>query len=224
MAKSRKRKPSFEPPEDQNGAGTGWVYRSDAVEDVAGASEPKSAPAPAPARRSTRAAKVEEAAAAMAVAPVATPPSSAPADRREVAQLIVSRYARYAAGAGLVPVPLVDLAAIGGVQVAMLGALAAQYDVPFSRERGKTIIAALVGGLMPSLAGHQVLKLVGPLVGILSVSGFAMASTQAVGTLFVSHFESGGTLQDLDVEQSRRHLLASLNRSGSPSAQTGART
>jgi uncharacterized protein (DUF697 family) len=123
-----------------------------------------------------------------------------------------------------VPVPLVDLAAIGAVQITMLGTLARQYAVPFSRARGKTLVAALLGALMPSLAGHQVLKAIGPLAGILSISGFAMASTQALGQLFVSHFETGGTLENLDVEQSRRRLLTSLNRSQSPSARTGVPT
>ena len=63
-----------------------------------------------------------------------------------------------------------------------------------------------------SLAGHQVLKVVGPLVGIISVAGFAMASTQAVGRLFIAHFDAGGTLLDIDVEGSRRQLVTRLNR------------
>ena len=48
---------------------------------------------------------------------------------------------------------------------AMLGELAGHYGVPYTRERGKTLVASMLGGLMPSLAGHQVLKAVGPLLG-----------------------------------------------------------
>jgi uncharacterized protein (DUF697 family) len=192
MAKSKKPKPSFEPAAP-SGASTAapWVYRSetDGTQNANTRVVSETAPAPAP------------------------PPVLAGGSHLASAQQIVDRYAKYAATAGLVPVPLVDLAAIGGVQITMLSALAKEYGVPFSRERGKTLIAALVGGLMPSLAGHQMLKVVGPLVGILSVSGFAMASTHAVGRVFTTHFEAGGTLADLDVEGSRKRVLAQLNRS-----------
>jgi uncharacterized protein (DUF697 family) len=105
----------------------------------------------------------------------------------------------------------------------MVGSLARHYGVPDSRERGKTLVATLVGGLMPSLAGHQMLKAVGPLVGMISVSGFAMAATYAVGRLFIAHFESGGSLLDVDVERSRRRLAADIGRPRSPSRQTGSR-
>ena len=53
---------------------------------------------------------------------------------------------------------------------------------------------------------HQVLKIVGTLFGVISVSAFAAAGTYAVGRLFVAHFESGGTLLDLDVERARTSL------------------
>jgi len=201
MAKSKKHKPSFDAPA---GAGTGtdaaasWVYRSDAK-------APGEAPAAAKARR--------VAGATGAAAQTAEAAAPASGDRSARAQVLVDRYAKYAAAAGLMPVPIVDLAAIAGVQVAMLSALAGEYGLPFSRERGKTLLAALLGGLMPSLAGHQVLKVVGPLVGIISVAGFAMASTQAVGRMFITHFEAGGTLLDVDVEGSRRQIVTHLNRS-----------
>ena len=194
MAKSKKRKPSFESPDDAAaGAAAPWVYRSDA----GGA-------APDEAARKTR----RERPGADPVAPTA----GATGDRAKGAHLLVDRYAKYAAAAGLVPVPVVDVAALAAVQVAMLRALAGQYEVPFSHERGRMLVSALLGGLMPSLAGHQVLKVFGTLFGMISVSGFAMAATYAVGRMFIAHFESGGTLLDVDVERSRQHLAAQLSR------------
>jgi len=198
MAKSPKRKPSFEPSgAEGRGRGAEWVYRTDAA-------------APDTAAPATTA---PDTAVPDTAALDATPAAPVPASGRSAgAEQLVARYARYSAAAGLVPVPVVDVAAIAGVQVAMLGALAAHYAVPYSRERGKALVAALLGGLMPSLAGHQVLKVVGPLLGMISVSGFAMAATYAVGRLFIAHFESGGTLLDVDVEQSRRQLAAGISR------------
>lgn len=193
MAKSKKAKPSFDP---VGATATGeappaeWVYRSDASGDA------KTRRAP---RARARKSAVE-------------PPAPA-GDRLRGSQALVDRYAKYAAAAGLVPVPVVDVAAITGVQVALVRALADQYGVDYSPERGKSLVAALVGGVMPALAGHQMLKIVGPLFGMVSVAGFAMASTYAVGRLFIGHFESGGTLLDVDVENSRRRVAADMGRS-----------
>jgi len=194
MAKSKKPKPSFEPSDEPPGAAASWVYRSDAT------------PAAAPA------APVEPAAPKATAPRIPARTATNPVNRRQDAQRLVDRYAKYAAGAGLVPVPLVDVAAIGAVQLKMLGALARHYDVPFDPERGKAILAALTGSVMSSLAGYQVLKLFGPLAGILGVSGFASAATYGVGRIFIAHFESGGTLLDVDVETSRRQLASNLNR------------
>ena len=188
MAKSKKRKPSFESSDDA-AASTSWVYRSDTAKkaDTPPVKEPR-----------TRAAKPPR-------------PTAIPVDRAKGAQLIVDRYSKYAAAAGLVPMPMVDVAAIAAVQVAMLRALSVHYGVPFSQERGKSIVAAFLGGLMPSLAGHQVLKIAGAIFGMISISGFAASATYAVGRLFIAHFEGGGTLDDLDIERSRRQLAAQLN-------------
>lgn len=205
MAKSKKNKPSFESPAGEAGGGAApWVYRSDA--------------APADERAAPKAAGAARAAAPPPppADPIAQPAVTVTRDRAKAGQRLVDRYAKYAAAAGLVPLPIVDLAAIAGVQVAMLNALASEYDVPFSRARGKALVAALLGGLMPSLAGHQVLKVIGPLVGMISVSGFAVASTQAVGRVFIAHFESGGTLLDVDIERSRQQLAAQLRPAAQP--------
>ena len=212
MAKSSKRKPSFEGSGGAQG-GAAWVYRSEAgaPEGAAGAAKTRSAPRAGAAGKTAAGGAAKASAAAASKPPPAKTSAAAPDDRARGAQLLVDRYAKYSAAAGLVPVPVVDVAAIAAVQVAMLGQLAGHYGVPYSRERGKTLVATMLGGLMPALAGHQVLKAIGPLAGMISVSGFAMTATYAVGRLFIAHFESGGTLLDIDVEQSRTALAADLS-------------
>lgn len=199
MAKSKKPKPSFEPAAGGGASGAGaagWVYRSDAA-----AAEPSAdAPRAGRARRS-----------AAAPAPAA-PPAVRAGDRAAAAARLVDRYAKYSAAAGLVPVPVVDVAAIASVQTAMLSALTDHYGVPFDRERGKLLVATMLGGLMPALAGHQVLKIAGPLAGMIGVAGLAMTATAAVGRLFIGHFESGGTLLDFDADRSRQQLATAISR------------
>ena len=222
MAKSKKHKPSFDAADAGGGeTNPGWVYRSDAP-----AVTPDPEPAAAP--------KTDRATATVSVvAPTAPPrakraaaPASAPAagsrpsglqmsEREKAARLLVDRYTKYAAAAGLVPLPIVDMAAIAGLQVTMLSALSALYGVPFSRERGRAIVAALLGGVMPTLAGHQILTsiakrltVIGTLIGMVSVSGFAVAATHAVGRVFIAHFESGGTLLDVDLGKAKEQVAA----------------
>lgn len=197
MAKSKKSKPSFDAPAAAPADAPAWVYRTESAPSASESSGPKVSKA--------KARKAEPAADAK--------PAAAVTDRAKGANALIERYATYSAAAGLVPVPAVDAAAIAGVQVQMLRALAAHYDVPFSHERGKSLIAAVLGGLMPSLAGYQFLKLAGPLAGILGMSGFAMTSTWAVGHVFVAHFETGGTLLDLNIETSKQRVSAALSRS-----------
>jgi len=134
-------------------------------------------------------------------------------DRAAAAEAIVARYANYSAAAGLVPIPFLDAAAISSVQVAMLQALATLYQVPYSPMQGKSLVTVLVGGVMPALAGYQMMKLAGPLVGVIGVAGFALASTRAVGHVFLQHFAAGGTLSDLDVGESRRQVADAVARS-----------
>lgn len=70
--------------------------------------------------------------------------------REDEASKLVDRFSLWSAAAGLIPVPLVDIAAVGGVQLQMLRRLSEMYGIPFSDNRGKSIIATLAGSLIPA--------------------------------------------------------------------------
>src|SRR5215475_7807867 len=72
--------------------------------------------------------------------------------RDEEAAKLVDRFSLWSGAAGLIPIPLVDIAAVGGVQLQMLRKLSEIYGVPFSDNRGKSIIASLAGSLLPASA------------------------------------------------------------------------
>ena len=63
-------------------------------------------------------------------------------DKDVAAQEIVKRYALYAAGAGLIPIPVADFAAITALEVKMLHDLGDMYGVPFSQETVRPIVAS----------------------------------------------------------------------------------
>jgi uncharacterized protein (DUF697 family) len=140
-------------------------------------------------------------------------PATLPPERREeMANKLVDRFAIWAGAAGVLPIPLVDLIAVGGLQLQMLRRLSQIYDVPFSVNRGKSVIASLAGALIPTTSGigaASVLKAV-PVLGT-ALASFVMpvlsaGATYGIGKVFIQHFESGGTLLDFNPPDYREFL------------------
>jgi len=151
----------------------------------------------------------------------ATPPTAGPDDalmQRQVrAEAIVRRNMYWALGAGAIPVPLLDFAAITGVQIKMLKQLSNEYEVPFLEHKVKNIAGSLVSASLSVGAGtalvFSVLKVVpfiGTAAGIVSVSIAASAITYATGKVFIQHFESGGTFLDFDPKKVRERFKSEL--------------
>lgn len=126
-------------------------------------------------------------------------------------------YMRWAAGAGLIPVPMLDIAVIIGVQLKLLSRLAALYGVPFHEHRSKSIIAALLGGIVPAGIATPIFSLLKgiPVIGFaasfLTLPALGAASTYALGKVFIQHFESGGTLLDLNPEKVKGYYREQFN-------------
>ena len=140
-------------------------------------------------------------------------PPKALSARQVKAHEIVRKNMYWALGVGLVPIPLLDLAAITAVQIKMLKELSGLYGVNFAEDKAKTAVASLVAGLgSVTLAGliggslFKIIPVVGQLVDLLGRPVLAGALTLAVGNVFTVHYESGGTLLDLDVEKMREHF------------------
>lgn len=141
-------------------------------------------------------------------------------ERTATANEIVDRYWKWSAAAGLINVPLIDVAAVTGVQLKMVAELAKLYDIPFSRDRAKAVVGAVVGAMTPVFLSGTVMSVLGPVfsvlpglgavVGVLATPTLNAASTYALGRVFVQHFESGGTFLDLDPETVRGHYRQEL--------------
>jgi len=115
---------------------------------------------------------------------------------------LVKRYMLGSLAVGVVPMPVLDMAVLTGVQLKMLHGLAALYDVPFSSRSGRSVIASLVGGGIP-ITLTSVLP-VGQLIRTAGMSVFAGASTYAIGRVFMQDFESGGEFLTLKPEKIKR--------------------
>ena len=136
------------------------------------------------------------------------------------AEKTVKKYVYWSVGAGLIPLPLVDLAAITGIQLKMISDLAKQYNTKFSKDTGKAILSSLLGGGVTAKGGPIVasavkgVPLIGQTAGVLTMPAVAGASTYAVGKVFIAHFESGGTLLDFDPDKMRSYYAEQLGKKG----------
>lgn len=136
----------------------------------------------------------------------------------------VKTYVIASMALGLVPVPVFDMVAVVGTQLKMIHALTRIYEVKFTENVAKSLILSLVGGVLPVTAAAGVGSLLkaipglGTLAGSASVSLLSGALTYAVGRVFVSHFESGGTLLDFDAAKVRERFRAEFQR-GKTAAQ-----
>jgi len=144
--------------------------------------------------------------------------------RDEVASKLVDRCSLWSGGVGLIPVPLLDIAALGGVQLNMLRRLSEIYGVPFSENIGKSVIASLTGSVIPASAATtaaigvaSVLKslpAIGTMVGALTMPVFSAGATYVIGKFFIQHFASGGTLLDFNPPGYREFIKAQKAKDG----------
>lgn len=126
-----------------------------------------------------------------------------------IAQNLIKSYVIAAMTLGLLPFPIVDLAALMGLQLKLVHALARHYSVPFKESTGKALISSLLSGTasIVSVAGLcSLAKSVPPLGTLGGGAGVAItagAATYAVGRVFAAHFESGGRLPNFRPEKIR---------------------
>jgi uncharacterized protein (DUF697 family) len=144
----------------------------------------------------------------------ATPANATNEINRLKADIVITRHVAVAAGAGFIPVPIVDFAAVTGVQLSMLALICDIYKQPFSKEAAKSIVASLVGG---AIAGGEAssmgiasrlkfIPVLGTVVSWLVTPALAAATTYAIGKVFVHHLESGGTILTFEAKKMKEYM------------------
>jgi uncharacterized protein (DUF697 family) len=148
------------------------------------------------------------------------------ASHDQLAAQVVSQYAAWTAVAGIIPVPIADVASIGVLQLQMLRRVAQIYSVPFSDHLGKSVLASVVGAVVPAMAAPAatsgILSMlkgfpsIGTALSSLTLPALSAGSTYAIGKVFIQHFASGGTLLDFSPEKYREHLRSHGETPGTP--------
>nr|VFJ92710.1 MAG: Uncharacterized conserved protein, DUF697 family [Candidatus Kentron sp. H]VFJ93284.1 MAG: Uncharacterized conserved protein, DUF697 family [Candidatus Kentron sp. H]VFK00431.1 MAG: Uncharacterized conserved protein, DUF697 family [Candidatus Kentron sp. H] len=138
---------------------------------------------------------------------------------REIANLKLSngvgktirRHIASASAIGLLPIPLFDMAALIAIQMNLIRKIAKAYNVPFTKNKVRTIVTSLVSAVLPTVltpaavaSFSKAIPAAGTTVGVVTMPILAGAATYATGRIFVLHFESGGTFLNFDVEKIRK--------------------
>jgi uncharacterized protein (DUF697 family) len=152
--------------------------------------------------------------------------------RDEAASKLVDRFSLWSGAAGLIPLPIVDIVAVGGVQLEMLRRLSDIYGVPFVENRGKSLIASLAGSVLPAstatttaMGVTSALKSIpgiGTAISAFTMPVFSAGATYVIGKVFIQHFASGGTLLDFNPPDYREFIKAQKEKWNSRSSVSAA--
>jgi uncharacterized protein (DUF697 family) len=138
--------------------------------------------------------------------------------KRELSDLHAQRamptilaYSALAASVGAVPIPVIDLFVLPGIQTRMIYALAQQYGQPLSGKRFLEMAATLGIGILVRQAIRNLAKLV-PVVGSVTASVLAASSTFALGKAFCHYYSAvlGGHAPK--PEELRKYYQEELNK------------
>lgn len=137
------------------------------------------------------------------------------------AEHVLRQYTLGGMAVGMVPIPVVDLAALVAVQLKMLHSLARIYEIEFKADLGRSAIASLFGSTLSTSLSPTVAASLGKLIpGIgqtLSTTSAVLlngAATYAIGKVFIQHFAAGGTFLSFDPEAVRDYFQTQLQEGG----------
>ena len=128
-----------------------------------------------------------------------------PLSLQENADKIIRNHVKWAMGAGLVPIPLADLAGVTAIQMDALKKLASLHHVDYTEATGKRFVAALAGGVAARMGASMIKAIpgVGSVIGGLSMAALSGASTYAICQVADDHFRTHGDFLEPDWDKAK---------------------
>jgi len=120
---------------------------------------------------------------------------------------IIKRHVVFSMGAGFIPIPILDIAAVTAVQLDMIKQLCKVYDQDYNETSGKAFVGTFASTTLARMSAHSVgsifkaIPVIGSALGGATVAAFAGATTYAIGQVVARHFDSGGSILDFDSEE-----------------------
>ncbi len=126
------------------------------------------------------------------------------------ADTIIRSHVLWSMGAGaFIPLPILDSVGVAALQIDMVRQLCKVYGIDFQDAKFKAIISSITGSFLARAGAKSLIKLIpiaGTYIGAAAMGVLSGASTYTLGELFKNHFESGGTLLDLDLDRMKRQF------------------
>jgi len=127
-------------------------------------------------------------------------------ETRILADKIIKRHVIWSVAAGSIPLPVVDVVGVSAIQLDMLKQLCNLYKVDYDENKGKNIITSIFGSSLARIGSTAIkaIPVVGAIFGAFSMSVFSGASTYAIANVFVSNFEDGVGLFEINIEKGEK--------------------
>ncbi len=135
-------------------------------------------------------------------------------ERDALADEIIRKHMKYAVMGGSIPAPVIDLAAVSAVHLAMLKELAANYGATFDARSARAFMTSVSGALAGLTAARVAVSLMKILPGVGWTTGsvaqavFTGATTFALGRLVRRLFRENRPLDELAVSTATDELLS----------------
>lgn len=135
-------------------------------------------------------------------------------NKKENIDKLIQNHVLMSAGAGLLPLPLLDVAAITAIQLDLLVKITESYELSFKDTQLKAFIAALGGGILSGLGGTvaQLIPGIGILGGKLTTSALAGSSTYAIAQAYIKYLEDGGSFLDFKADDYKKYFNEQLEK------------
>lgn len=128
-------------------------------------------------------------------------------EKAKHADTIIRNHVMWSMGAGMIPIPIADFFAVSAVQLDMVRQLCKVYEIDFKENEMKAIITALTSSGLAKMGARAAIKIIpgiGSVIGGVTMSVLSGASSYGIGQAFKRHFETGGTVLDVDLNRLKK--------------------
>ncbi len=124
-----------------------------------------------------------------------------------LANQTVTSWCKWASMAGFIPVPAMDIVTITSVQTLMIKELCAIYCVTFKKEVVSAVITSLTASTLSTFVSSKLastllnpIPIIGTTLGAISLPAISYCTTRALGDVFIKHFETNDSLDNMSAE------------------------
>lgn len=118
----------------------------------------------------------------------------------------IDSHVLWAMGAGAIPLPILDIAAVTAIQLNMFKELCMIYQVDYNESFAKNLISSLAGATIAKIGASFIKAIpgIGAFLGSAPMVVLSGASTYGMGQVFKKHLEIGGVISSFSFENAQK--------------------